>query len=212
MVFTPATGSSHPSHPSHRPSSETPLQQLFRTLGKHVTRAVSFLRSPFKTARPGGGQAKKRRTGADQRRHPRIPIADTTVQVTDGCLFATALIENISSCGICLRNLPEQLYRSGGQLTVFSSDNPGIPILHIQPRWENINWSGKTIGATILNASETWRLFLMHAAGALENSTSRQQGKYSSASSMSTPNRLPIIASQEHAISLPAKSPLPKNR
>jgi len=161
MVFSPATGT------PHRPSSETPLQQLFRTLGQRLARATSSLRSHFKPARLDEGQGNQRMTGADQRLHPRIQLADTTVQVTDGCLFATALIENISPCGICLRNLPEPLYRSAGQLTVFSSDNPGIPILHIQPRWENTNWSGKTIGAAILNASETWRLFFMHAAGRL---------------------------------------------
>ena len=162
MALSPATGT------PHRPSSEPPLQQLLRTLGQRLTRLISFLFSLFKPARLDEGQGKGRITGADQRRHPRIQLADITVQVTDGCLFATALIENISPCGICLRNLPEQLYRSAGQLTVFSSDNPGIPILHIQPRWENTSWSGKTIGAAILNASETWRLFFLHAAGSLE--------------------------------------------
>jgi len=162
MAFSPETGT------PHRPSSETALQQLVRTLGQRVIQAASSLHSLFKPARLDEEQAKRHLMGVDQRRHPRIPLADTTVQVTDGCLFATALIENISPCGICLRNLPEQLYRSAGQLTVFSSDNPGIPILHIQPRWENTNWSGKTIGAAILNASETWKLFFIHAAGRLE--------------------------------------------
>lgn len=104
-------------------------------------------------------------TGSDKRRHPRINLAETRVQVTDGCLFATALIDNISLCGICLGHLPEQLYRSARQLTVYSSDNPGIPILQIQPQWQTTGWDGRTIGASILNNSETWRLFFVHTAG-----------------------------------------------
>lgn len=147
--------------PSRRRSVLTSLQKLLRAIRNLLIRS---------TARPGtdNDQADLRLTGADKRRHPRVNLAETTVQVTDGCLFATALIDNISLCGICLRNLPEQLYRSARRLTVYSCDNPGIPILHIQPQWETTGWDGKTIGASILNTSETWRLFFVHTAGRLK--------------------------------------------
>ncbi|WP_310601320.1 hypothetical protein [Desulfobulbus sp.] len=101
----------------------------------------------------------------ENRCHPRIPIKATLVRVTDGCLCATAEIDNISPVGICLRNLPEPLYRDAESLTVFSSDNPGLPVLHIKPRWERTDWKGKIIGATIVNVSESWQLFFIHAAG-----------------------------------------------
>ena len=100
----------------------------------------------------------------DNRSHPRIPVKATSVQVTDGCLCATAKIDNISPLGICLRNLPEPLYRDAKSLTVFSSDNPGLPILHIKPRWERTDWEGKTIGAVIINAPEAWQLFFSRIA------------------------------------------------
>ncbi len=102
---------------------------------------------------------------SDQRRHPRITLRNTKVYVTDGCLFASAVLENISPAGVCLCNLPEQLYKNAGNLTVFSSDNPGLPILQIEPRWQKNGWRGKTIGGIILNASDAWRLFFVHTAG-----------------------------------------------
>lgn len=101
----------------------------------------------------------------ENRHHFRVPVQSTQVRVTDGCLCATAEIDNISPVGICLRHLPEQLYHDAERLTVFSSDNPGLPVLHIKPRWERIERDGKTIGATIDNASESWQLFFTRTAG-----------------------------------------------
>lgn len=105
---------------------------------------------------------------AEKRRHPRIGLTDISVHVTDGCLYATAHLANISPAGICLCNLPEQLYRSTSRLTIYSSDNPGLPVLHIEPRWERTGWDGKTIGAAIVNAPRTWRLFFFRTASQLE--------------------------------------------
>jgi hypothetical protein len=76
-------------------------------------------------------------------------------------------MENISPTGLCLRNIPEQLYTNAEELTVFSSVNPGLPILQIAPRWQKTGLDGKTIGAVILNATDTWRLFFVHNAGHL---------------------------------------------
>ncbi|MGD9949746.1 MAG: PilZ domain-containing protein [Desulfobulbus sp.] len=102
---------------------------------------------------------------SDKRQSPRVTLRNTTVHVTDGCLYATAILENISLSGLCLCNLPEQLYKNAGKLTVFSSDNPGLPVLQIEPRWQNNGWRGKTIGAAILNTTDAWRLFFVHTAG-----------------------------------------------
>ena len=163
MVLHPTTGTSHR-------ASEQPLKRLFRTIRRLLTQTTGGTFLPgFNSSRRDASKSGPHLTAADQRQNPRIHLAGTTVHVTDGCLFATALIENISLCGICLGNLPEQLYRSARQLTVFSSDNPGIPILHIQPKWENIGWDGKTIGATILNTSEAWRLFFAHTSSRMES-------------------------------------------
>ncbi len=159
MVLSPAAGTSRP------PPPESSFQQLFRAAGRRLTQSVIALFSRGNQVSIDEGAGKQGLTAHDKRRHLRIRLPATIVQVTDGCLFATAKIENISPCGICLRNLPEQLYRSAEQLTVFSSDNPGIPILHIQPRWEATGWGGKTIGAAILNATDAWKLFFVHAAG-----------------------------------------------
>jgi hypothetical protein len=148
-------------HPTSETSPDKPITWLFRTIRRLLTQSTSTL-PPHLTSNSRKGD--QRLTTVDKRQNPRIHLADTKVHVTDGCLFATALIDNISLCGICLCNLPEQLYRSSRQLTVFSSDNPGLPTLHVQPQWEQTTWDGKTIGATILNTSETWRLFFVHNA------------------------------------------------
>ena len=103
---------------------------------------------------------------ADNRRHLRIPVKTTRVRVTDGCLVTTAEIDNISPAGICLSNMPEPLYRNAERLTVFSIDNPGLPVLHLRPCWERTDdWKGKTIGAMIVNTSASWHRFLTPAAG-----------------------------------------------
>lgn len=159
MVSHPTTGSSRRRFPIPT------LQKLLWAIRRLLTRSSVTPEPDRDQIDQELSRNDQRLTAADKRRYPRINLTDTTVQVTDGCLFATALIDNISLCGICLRNLPEQLYRSARQLTVFSNDNPGIPILHIQPKWESTGWEGKTIGASILNTSETWKLFFVHTAG-----------------------------------------------
>lgn len=151
--------------PSSTP--EPPLKQLLRVVLRRwmLSAGPLFSRANPRTAL---GQSMPTPINADKRSQPRIHLKDTTVQVTDGCLCAIAQIDNISPSGICLCNLPDQLYRSAGQLTVFSNDNPGLPVLHIEPRWEHKGRSGKSIGAAILNASGTWRLFFIHAASQTE--------------------------------------------
>ena len=158
----------HSTTKTSRRSPEKPLKRLFQAVRRLLTPTASFLLR-FASIYKDGNEDRQRLTAADKRKDPRIHLADTTVHVTDGCLFAAALVDNISLCGICLSNLPEQMYRSARQLTVFSNDNPGIPILHIQPQWEYTDWGGKTIGATILNTSETWRLFLVQASSRMDS-------------------------------------------
>jgi len=158
---------SRPEKTSHPTPSEPSLKRLLRAVHRQwldvAGRLLSRTGSAPKTELPDHPSIT-----ADQRRQPRIPLKNTSVRVTDGCLCATARIDNISPAGICLGNLPEQLYRTAGQLTVFSSDNPGLPVLRIEPRWQRTGWGGKTIGATILNVSESWRLFFVHAASRVE--------------------------------------------
>lgn len=163
MVFPPTTGT------SRRRSPVQPLPGRFRTFGRRLGRSIRTLFFRFNPRQKDEDHGEPRLVATDKRRYPRISLAGTTVQVTDGCLFASASVENISPRGICLCNLPEQLYHSTEQLTVFSNDNPGIPILHIQPRWENTGWNGKTIGAAIINASDAWQLFFMYTAGRLQD-------------------------------------------
>ncbi len=101
----------------------------------------------------------------DQRQHPRIRLVGATVQVTDGCFCTTALIDNVSSRGVCLSCLPEQLFRNADRLTIFSTSNPSMPTLQLAPRWQTVGWKGRTIGAAVVDAPETWRFFLGRANG-----------------------------------------------
>jgi hypothetical protein len=113
------------------------LVQRARTIMAPVAR-------PSFSEDPAPPQNNQRFARNDQRQSPRIPLRDTPVHVTDGCLFATATMENISPTGLCLRN-----------------------ILQIAPRWQKTGLDGKTIGAVTLNATDTWRLFFVHNAGHL---------------------------------------------
>jgi hypothetical protein len=159
------------------PKQHAPQEHTSTPLSQRLARAIRrcwavstrlFTTPPTVSASSRSVQGETRPTGLEKRRHPRIPLHNTTVHVTDGCLSATARIDNISPSGICLCNLPEQLYRSTNRLTVFSKDNPGLPVLHIQPCWQTTGWGGKTIGAAILNATDAWRLFFVHAASRQE--------------------------------------------
>lgn len=144
------------------------LKRLVQAVRRRRARSAVTQFACLGTDGNGGDQARAALSEAEKRRHPRIGLTDTSVHVTDGCLCATAHLANISPAGICLCNLPEQLYRSANRLTIFSSDNPGLPVLHIEPRWERTGWKGKTIGAAIVNAPRTWRLFFFRTASQLE--------------------------------------------
>lgn len=152
-------------NPSPRPIPSVRITCALQRLARWFwRRALALTSNNDTTATDTGMPGQYRTRSAEQRCHPRVPLQDVTVQVTDGCLFATAVLENISPSGLCLNNLPEQLYNHGGALTVYSSNNPGLPVLQIQPRWQQSGWNGKTIGAAILNATDAWRLFFVHTA------------------------------------------------
>lgn len=158
--------------PNTTPAQEPKPGSLLQRLVQAVRRRRSLL-AVTRFARLGAecngdGSAGAALPEEEKRRHPRIGLTATSVHVTDGCLCATADLANISPAGICLCKLPEQLYRSASRLTIYSSDNPGLPVLHIEPRWERTGWNGKTIGAAIVNAPRTWRLFFFRTARQLE--------------------------------------------
>lgn len=143
-----------PNNPTSPSLPEPRLARLLRGLTKRWT-AASLPRDHV--AATGDNSLSR---GAEQRREPRIPLRGTVVQVTDGCLAVAAKLENVSLHGLRLGHLPEQLYRHSGPLTVFSNDNPGLPVLQVVPRWQHTDWSGKTIGARILHDPPAWREFL----------------------------------------------------
>lgn len=153
MTFFPASKASPlpPNESTFRGLLRAVGQRLFRSAAAFLSRCTPLGRAEYRNAH---GLAI-----SEKRRHSRLRITAAKVHVTDGCFFATGLIDNISPGGICLCHLPERLYRDSGKLTVFSSDDPGLPILHIEPRWEKTSWDGKTIGAEVLNPSETWPYF-----------------------------------------------------
>lgn len=112
----------------------------------------------------------KKRTDADatcqiidKRQHARINLSGTMVNVTDGCIFCTALVDNVSTVGICLSKLPESLYKKADSLTIFSSNNDRMPTIHVQPKWEKSRQHGKTLGAIIVDVSEEWTTFLTNS-------------------------------------------------
>lgn len=118
------------------------------------------LPTPFAWMRKNKAKADSTCQIIDKRQHARINLEDTTVNVSDGCIFCTALVENVSTVGICLSKLPEPLYKTAEALTIFSSSNDKMPTIRIEPRWVKKRQQGKTLGATIVDVSEEWTSFL----------------------------------------------------
>ncbi|PIE55711.1 MAG: hypothetical protein CSA34_08035 [Desulfobulbus propionicus] len=96
----------------------------------------------------------------DLRRYKRVDVNSTSVNVTDGYIFCTGQLANISGVGACLKQLPCSLDREAERITVFINDAGFQPVLHLQPVWSEDSVSGKVLGGLIKNTPDNWKQYL----------------------------------------------------
>ncbi len=137
-----------------------PFQWLRGTAGLTPEHTV-FAVDPFSS--PASWEEECTCNGQERRRGLRVHLLHAPVQVTDGCFFAPARLENISPSGVCLGNLPEQTCWRSGQLIVYSSTNPAMPVIQVEIVWEQSRQGDRIAGASILNMSRTWLMFFANA-------------------------------------------------
>lgn len=87
----------------------------------------------------------------ERRKHSRVEIDGTSVQVACSGVYCTAMVENISSLGICLKNLPQALLNEAKKLKVIINTQAGNFEMHVKPKWEKSYKSGYKIGADIVS-------------------------------------------------------------
>lgn len=150
--------------PSLRPAPAL-RQRLLRLINQGCRRITMGLLVLLRTsAGHNGKQTERIQLAKEKRQSPRIYLTETPVHVTNGCLSAHALLDNISADGICLRNLSEQIFNDSVLLTVFSNDDPAMPVVQIEPRWAKIRWDGTIIGGAVIGSTHAWRCYFVHTA------------------------------------------------
>ena len=90
----------------------------------------------------------------------RVNMADIRVDVSDGFNQLTGLACNISKMGICIKGLPEKVFKQAEQLAVIVENKGEQFSLEVTPRWEIIKESSKRIGAKIESAPVGWLEFV----------------------------------------------------
>ena len=99
----------------------------------------------------------------DKRRSTRFDITPVRVKVTDGNHFHAATINNISTLGIGLKNLPKKIFDKADRLTVIINDKKqNHHTLYVQPVWTTRGSSGLKLGARVETASSKWSDFMQH--------------------------------------------------
>jgi len=97
----------------------------------------------------------------DKRKHPRIPMSDISVDVSDGFGFFSGNASDISRFGLGLVNMAKRLGRDADRFTVVVSGRGQDFKFKVFPRWEEVEGLTKRIGVEIANAPWEWTEFVM---------------------------------------------------
>ncbi len=97
----------------------------------------------------------------DKRKHPRIPIDDLNVDVSDGFGFFSGSASDISRFGLGLVNMAKRLGKDAEKFTVVVSGQGKDFKFKVFPRWEEVEGLTKRVGVEIANAPWEWTEFVM---------------------------------------------------
>ncbi len=91
----------------------------------------------------------------ERRKYPRIAGELIGARITDDNGHVIGRVKDISTSGICVTDLPKDVGKIHGEVTLLTAENNGFKLL-IQPRWVRMQQSGKIFGAAILNHPVGW--------------------------------------------------------
>ena len=90
-----------------------------------------------------------------------MEIPDIQADVSDGKVFFSGTVKNLSRYGLAIGEVSRDLERTADIYSVII-DGPGTHFkLLVRPVWEHDDGTTKTIGARIENSSWTWTDFIM---------------------------------------------------
>lgn len=97
----------------------------------------------------------------ENRKHPRMEIANIEADISDGTGFFSGVVQDISRFGLAISDVEKRLDKSADIYSVIL-DGPGTHFkLLVRPVWEIDDGTKKTIGAQIENSPWTWTDFVM---------------------------------------------------
>lgn len=98
----------------------------------------------------------------DIRQHQRIEVDGIRADISDGKSSYSGLITNISTLGLCIKNVPDTLSTSRSFLSIIVRGSKEEYRIVARPRWEQAqNNIGKTIGAEIASSPNSWSDFIL---------------------------------------------------
>ncbi len=98
----------------------------------------------------------------DIRQLERIEVEGIRADISDGISSYSGLITNISTLGLCLKDVPANMSTSRSFLSVVIRGKSEEYRIVARPRWEQIQSNmGKTVGAEIASSPNSWNDFVL---------------------------------------------------
>lgn len=96
-----------------------------------------------------------------RREFPRVDIKNLRADISDGLASYSGRVTNISSHGLCLRDLPEKLPDSRSLLSVVVQGQIESYRIVARPRWTSVQKNkDKTLGVEIASSPTGWQKFV----------------------------------------------------
>ena len=98
----------------------------------------------------------------NKRCHQRIEVQNVVASLSDGVDSFSGTVNNVSSTGMLLADIPKELQDCGKKLSIIVSAKGKDYKMLVMPKWISKNSSEKRIGLVILDAPLGWTLFVMN--------------------------------------------------
>ena len=96
-----------------------------------------------------------------KREYPRMELPGIQADISDGTVFFSGTVKNLSRDGLAIDEVSSDLERTADIYSVIL-DGPGTHFkLLVRPVWEHDDGTTKTIGTRIENCPWTWTEFIM---------------------------------------------------
>ena len=96
----------------------------------------------------------------ERRKSPRVKVIGVVAQVRGADDYCTAMVTDVSTFGLCLKNIPQALLDGAKKFKVIVNTHVDNFEMMIYPRWEKVLESGYLVGAEIENAPRGWNEYI----------------------------------------------------